>query len=84
MKLRSKIALLVCVLMTGPVFAGSCPKDMKAIDAALATATLSDEDRAKVMSLREQGEALHSSGSHKESVEALHEALKMLGVEKSG
>ena len=68
--------------LTGPALAASCPKDMKAVDAALKTASLSEADMAKVKKLRAEGEELHNSGKHKESVEALHEALEILGVKE--
>ena len=54
--------------------------DMKAIDDAMTSAKLSDEDKAKVMSLRTKGEEQHNSGDHAGSVESLGEAKKMLGI----
>lgn len=70
------IFMLICI----PAFAGSCPKDMKAVDAALAeNPSLSAEDMSRVKELRAEGEKLHKSGKHADSVAALHEALKLLG-----
>lgn len=67
-------------LLASPVLAFQCPADMAAIDAALATATLSEEDMAKVKELRATGEAEHTAGNHQASVDALAEAMKLLGI----
>ena len=78
-----KKTLLTAGLVIGlaaPAFAASCPMDMKAIDDAMSSAQLSDEDKAKVMSLRAKGEEQHNSGDHAGSVQTLGEAKKMLGI----
>ena len=67
-------------ILASPVLAFQCPADMAAIDAALATATLSDEDLALVTELRATGEAEHTAGNHQASVDALAEAKKLLGL----
>lgn len=66
--------------LASPVLAFQCPADMAAIDAALETATLSEEDLAKVKELRAIGEAEHAAGNHQASVDALAEAKKLLGI----
>ena len=53
---------------------------MKAIDAKMSSAKLSDADMAKVKSLREDGEKFHKAGKHDESMKALGEAKKLLGI----
>ena len=53
---------------------------MKAIDAKMANAKLSDSDLVKVKALREEGEKFHKAGKHDESMKALGEAKKMLGI----
>ena len=53
---------------------------MADIDAALATASLSEEDMAKVMELRATGEEEHAAGNHQASVDALAEAKALLGI----
>jgi hypothetical protein len=66
---------------SGAVMAASCPAQMKAIDAKLATnPTLSAADAEKVKKLRADGEALHKQGKHADSDKALGEAKKILGV----
>ena len=74
------IAATVVAVMAGPAYAGSCPALMQKVDAALETTTISAEDKAKVMELRQQGEQQHAAGQHDESVASLNEALKLLGM----
>lgn len=77
-----QIALaLALALMAGPAFAFQCPADMAKIDEALEAGTeLSEEQLAMVMELRAEGEELHASGQHQQSVDALHEAMTILGI----
>ena len=77
-KLLFTVALVIA--FASPVSAKQCPKDMAAIDAAMASASLSKEDTAKVKELRAKGEKLHKSGGHGESVKALGEAKMLLGL----
>jgi hypothetical protein len=72
---------LVAALTTSSAFAGSCPMQMKAIDAALSSNTsMSEADREYVKELRAMGEEMHKSGDHSESVELLNEAKELLGI----
>lgn len=72
---------LALALAAGSAFAHNCPNEMKAIDAKLAAgAKLSDADLAKVKALRADGEAAHKAGKHDDSMKALGEAKKLLGV----
>ena len=79
-----KKTLIMAGLVIGlavPAFASSCPMAMEAIDTAMSSAKLSDADKAKVVSLRAEGEALHKSGDHAASVEKLGEAKTLLGLD---
>ena len=67
-------------LTGGQAIANSCPKEMKAIDAALPAAKLSEAQMNEVKKLRAEGEALHKSGNHAESMAALSKAKAILGV----
>ncbi len=68
-------------LAAGAAFAHNCPNEMKAIDAKLATnPKLADADAAKVKQLRADGEAAHKAGKHDDSMKALGEAKKILGI----
>ena len=71
---------LTAALATGTTYAGSCPMDMKQIDAAMVNSSLSMADMDKVKALRARGEKLHKSGDHSASVAALGEARHMLGI----
>ena len=76
-----KILLAVALAGAASVaLANSCPMEMKAIDAKLASAKLSDAEMAKVKKLRADGEAAHKAGNHSESLKHLGEAKKMLGI----
>jgi len=78
---RTFAAAAVLALVSGPAFAGHCPTDVKAIDAALAkNPSLSAAQMAEVKKLRDEGEALHKAGQHDASLEALHKAREMLGI----
>jgi hypothetical protein len=69
----------VLTLVATPAFAAQCPKDIKSIDAALSAGKGGDM-KDKVKAMRDEGEALHKAGKHKESVEKLAAALKLLGM----
>lgn len=75
------LAALTLALLAGTALAHNCPNEMKAIDAKLAAgAKLSDADAAKVKALRADGEAAHKAGKHDDSMKALGEAKKLLGI----
>jgi hypothetical protein len=60
--------------------AHNCPNEMKAIDAALPKAKLDAKQSAEVKKLRAEGEQLHASGKHNESMAALGKAKGILGI----
>lgn len=57
-----------------------CPKEMKAIDDALPKAKLTAAQTEEVKKLRAEGEQLHKDAKHKESMETLGKAKKILGI----
>ncbi len=71
---------LILALSAASAFAHGCPGEMKAIDAKMPSAKLADAQMAKVKELRAKGEQLHKEGKHTESMAALAEAKKMLGM----
>lgn len=74
------VAALIAVA-SAPALAGTCPKIMKKVDAALATSPqLTAEQMTEVTKLRAEGEAQHKAGSHSDSVNSLNKALEILGV----
>jgi hypothetical protein len=80
MKLRSIVVAVSLALASSVAFANSCPREMKAIDAALPKAKLSDVQLAEVKKLRAEGEKLHKEGKHKESMETLDKAKNILKI----
>ena len=69
------------VEFAGPAAAFHCPRDMAAIDATLARKPdLTAEQKAEVTKLRAEGEGLHNSGKHQESVETLAKAMEILRI----
>ncbi|HEY8540712.1 MAG TPA: hypothetical protein VIL28_17750 [Steroidobacteraceae bacterium] len=80
---KSVVGMAIALLGFGiSAYAGHCPMDMRAIDAALSSGEtkLSAEQLAEVKKLREEGEAAHKAGNHGESMEKLAEAKKILGI----
>ena len=80
MKFRSIVVAVSLALASTGAFANSCPKEMKAIDAALPTAKLSEAQMSEVKKLRAEGEQLHKDGKHSDSMATLGKAKKMLGI----
>lgn len=74
-------ATLLSLALAGPAFAFHCPADMAAIDQALQTAQLTDEQKAQVMQLRQEGERLHQAGQHQQSLDTLAQAKGILGIQ---
>ena len=74
------VLLIALVFSAGAVLAHNCPNEMKAIDAALPKAKLTAAQTAEVKKLRAEGEQLHKSGKHAESMAALGKAKGILGV----
>lgn len=73
-------AAVLSFALAGPAFAFQCPSDVAAINAALESADLSDQQRAQVVELRDEGERLHQSGEHQASVDTLAQAKEILGI----
>jgi len=67
-------------LSSSVAFASSCPKHMKAIDAALPKAKLSAAQKSEVQKLRADGEKFHKEGKHADSMAALTKAEGILGI----
>jgi hypothetical protein len=81
--MRKLVSLVpvIAMLAAGAAWAHNCPNEMKAIDAKLSTKPdLSKETAAQVTKLRAEGESLHKAGKHNESMEALGQAKKLLGI----
>ncbi len=62
-------------------FAFHCPADMRKIDEALSKKpSLTAAQLDQVRKYRSEGESLHKSGKHQESVDTLAKAMKILNV----
>ncbi|OYY96421.1 MAG: hypothetical protein B7Y42_09260 [Polaromonas sp. 28-63-22] len=75
------IIAALALAASSTAFANSCPTQMKAIDAKLASSpALAAADMAQVKQLRADGEKFHQEGKHSESMKALGSAKKILGI----
>ncbi len=81
-KLLSAAALVALVAAaSAPALAGTCPKMVKKIDAALAAnPQVSAEQMTQITKLRDEGAVQHKAGSHAASVDSLNKALEILGI----
>lgn len=69
-------------LVSATAFAFHCPKDMKAIDAALAkNPSLSAQQMSDVKKYRTEGEALHKASKHQQALDTLAKAMKILNIQ---
>lgn len=76
-----RLALFVALTLASALaFASSCPREMKAIDAALPKSKLSASQKNEVQKLRAEGEQHHKAGKHAESMAALNKAKGILGI----
>ena len=75
-----RFAILALLMLSPIAFAHNCPNEMKAIDAALSSTKVTGANLAKVKALRADGEKAHADGKHSESMKALGEAKKLLGI----
>jgi hypothetical protein len=81
MKLSNILVAASLVFASSAAFAFHCPKDMKAIDAALAKdPKISAAQMSEVKKYRAEGERLHKAGKHQDSVDTLAKAKKILGI----
>ena len=76
-----KALFVALAFASSTAFAFHCPKDMKAIDEALAkNPKLSAQQLDEVKKQRADGEAFHKAGKHQEAVDTLAKAMKTLGI----
>lgn len=78
--MKKIICVAAMLVFATPAFAFHCPADMAEIDAALPSASLSDEQMAQVEELRALGEKQHQAGDHAASIETLAKAKALLGI----
>jgi hypothetical protein len=81
MKRAILAAAAIGLAFATPAFAGSCPKHMGEIDAALGkNPQLTAAQLSEVKKLRADGETFHKAGKHQESMDSLLKAKKMMGM----
>jgi hypothetical protein len=82
--MKRTLALAITLLFAaGTAMAMHCPKDMKAIDEALAkNPKLTEAQMKDVKAQRAKGEEFHKAGKHQESVDELAKAKKTLGIKE--
>ena len=77
--MRRTAILLAALLLSTPLHAMHCPQEMARIDQLLKTEPPADpEVLAEVLRLRAEGEELHETGNHEESLKVLEQALNLL------
>ena len=76
-----RIITALALTASSLAFAGSCPMQMKEIDAKLSSnPSIAAADMEKAKKLRADGESFHKAGKHAESEKALGDAKKLLNM----
>ena len=75
---RLALAAVVTVAFTGQAMAAHCPADVKAIENALIKMSLPTEMKGAVLKLRDEGASLHKAGKHKEAMDTLSKAMRII------
>ena len=68
------------VAFASPAFANNCPNDIKAIDAALQSASVDATKKAQAKQLRDTADTQHKAGNHAASMKAAADAKTLLGI----
>lgn len=68
------------VAFSAPAFAHNCPNEIKAIDAALQSASIDATKKAQAQKLRADADTAHKAGNHAASMKASGEAKQLLGI----
>ena len=75
---NSLIAAALVVGFATPAFAFHCPLDGKAIDAGLASSSVSADVRSEIEALKDKGLGQHNDGDHEGGQTTLAEAMRLL------
>jgi hypothetical protein len=76
------VAAAAAAVISTPALASHCPLDVKAVGDALATnASLSADLKSEAQSLMDKGAKQHADGDHSGSIETLHKARHILGID---
>lgn len=74
-------AAIVLAALSGAAFAGQCQDDIEKIDAALASAEVSADQRAQLEDMRNQAVQLCGAGNEAEGLDVTAEAKAMLNIQ---
>ena len=66
--------------LASPALANNCPNEVKAIDAALQSASVAPDKKAAAQKLRDEADAAHKAGNHAASMKAAADAKELLGI----
>jgi len=80
-QLMMAVAGLAIVVSSGAALAGSCPKLINEIQAAIDSRAGTPEARASAKMALTEGQRLHDAGEHDKSMATLASAKKELGLE---
>ncbi len=81
MKLTVLVAATVTIFaMPAHAAGGHCDADIKAVDAAVSKAKLSNVDIARVKAARAKADGLHKANKEEECERVLAQAQKLLGI----
>lgn len=74
------LAAAVVLAFASPALANNCPNEIKAIDAALQSASVDAAKKQQATKLRNDADAAHKAGNHAASMKAAGEAKQLLGI----
>jgi hypothetical protein len=75
------LAIAVLAAAAVPAFANQCEDDVEKIEAALASAAISSEERAQVEDMKKQAAQLCAAGNTQESLDVSAEAKALLHID---
>ena len=75
------LSTVFLALLGLPVFAAQCDEDVRQIQAALAAADLSKDQRAQIADLAAQAKKLCAAGHQEEALDVTSEAKAMLNMQ---
>ncbi len=78
--MKRTVLFVALAFASSAAFAGKCPAEIKAIDAAMGKSNLNAQQTEEVKKLRAEGEKLHKEGKHAESMAALGKAKQILKI----
>ncbi len=75
------LALALISATAGAASAAGCAEELKKLDAALSSGSVSPDLKAQAQDMRNQAQQLCDAGNEEEGVDVLAEAAALLGIE---